>query len=80
MAVPEETVGVPTDAAESVLPLAFMMSVRAVASPHSFAAEALSPAWPSPVSRWTLTPPSVTSMLALIDEAPFVEEAMTTLH
>ena len=56
------------------------MSVRAVSSPHNFAASALSPNLPSPVERANDTPPTTTVVEAFTDVVPVVGELITTEH
>src|SRR5580765_970233 len=71
---------VPATTVVTTPPVALRMSVRTLSSAHSFAASALSPAFESPLCRCIVTPPTVTSVAALIVVVPVVEEPITTVH
>jgi hypothetical protein len=51
-----------------------------LAAAQAFDASALSPAFPSPLSRCRVMPPTVTLVLALIVVVPVVVDLITTVH
>src|SRR6266545_593845 len=71
---------VPAATVVTTAPEALRMSVRTASSAQSFDASTLSPALASPLSRCNVTPPTATSVFALIVDEPVVLDVITTVH